>query len=250
MKKPFILILILLFLYGISSAQVKFGPSIGMTFSKFNFSFEESDYVPDVKFKIGPSVGGILQVPLSEHFLLQPALLFTKKGASWDLKKLYGENNSITSYDGYIRWKIGYIEIPVHVAASFNAGPGNMQIFVGPYIAFACVGKYKYDIQYKTVSGNEEDHKASLYYKFKNKVSESDWDKYEDDDDFRDFLKIHDIGLNFGAGYQVSSILVNVGYSMGFTNLIPKYEDEDETDDKFSNRVIFVNIAWLFSCKK
>jgi hypothetical protein len=249
-KKPLLLVTILLFSAGMLSSQVTFGPRLGMTFSKFAYKWEESKSEPETKFKIGPAFGGVVSIQFNDYFALQPSLMFTKKGTSWDLEGSFGGFLGIQNIDGYMREKIGYIELPVHAVGSIKVGPGDLQFFVGPYFAVAVVGKVKSDIRVTNSDGSVESEKHTGYVKFKNKVSESDWKKYEDDEDFFGFQKLTDLGLNFGAGYYIAPVLINVGYSLGLTNLQPKEEGEDIDEYKYSNSVIFLNLAWMFECKK
>ena len=68
---------------------------------------------------------------------------------------------------------------------------------------------------------------------------------YSDDEYYQRPL---DIGINFGFGYQVKNVLLNLGFAMGFTNLQPEFEDDQykASDFKYSNRTIFISAAWLF----
>ena len=182
----------------------------------------------------------------NDFLALQPALIFTKKGASEDFEKIKDNNPEIYSLSGYSRVKVGYIEIPINVAAGFDLGPGQIQVFAGPYIAFALCGRQRVDYTYQMMNSEHGFEKNTYFFKFKNKVLDSDWDEYEDDDDFFGFQKLIDMGLNFGIGYKAYNMLFNIGYSLGLTNLEPKQSNLDEKDYKYSNRVIFINIAYLF----
>ena len=155
----------------------------------------------------------------------------------------------MTNVDGYWREKVGYLEIPIHATGRLDVGKGELQLFVGPYIAFALVGRSKYDITY-TDGGETVSEKESLKIKFKNTVTESDWEDYWEDDEHGGFQKLTDFGLNFGLGYYFKPVLINVGYSLGLTNLQPNEEGEDIDEYKYTNSVIFLNIAWLFECRK
>ena len=187
-----------------------------------------------------------MNIQFNDYLALQPGLIFTKKGASEDFDELKKNNPDIYSLTGYRKVKVGYIEIPINVAGGLDLGPGQIQVFAGPYIAFAVVGREKVDYQYWLYSGDSGYDKNSYVIKFKNTVLESDYDKYENDDDFAGFQKLIDMGFNFGLGYKAYNMLFNIGYSLGLTNLEPKHSDYEAKDYKYSNRVIFINIAYLF----
>jgi hypothetical protein len=250
MRKPILTTTLLLLCAGILSSQVTFGPKIGMTFSKYNYKWEDSESEPETKYKVGPALGGVVNIQFNDYFALQPSLMFTKKGNTWDLEESWGGFLGIEKVEGYMRAKTGYIELPVHAVACIKLGPGDLQIFAGPYMAIAVVGKVKSDITITASDGSVESEKYTGYIKFKNKVTMADWDEYWDDEDFFTFQKLIDFGLNVGAGYYIAPILINLGYSLGLTNLQPKEEGEDIDEYKYTNSVIFLNVAWLFECKK
>jgi hypothetical protein len=57
-----------------------------------------------------------------------------------------------------------------------------------------------------------------------------------------------DIGINFGLGFQVNQVLLNLGFAMGLSNLQPDIKGDENyaADHKYYNRTIFVSAAWLF----
>lgn len=233
-------------LTGLVFSQVSFGPRAGMTFSNYAFNFKHSDEEPYTRFKAGPAFGGVVNIQFTDFLALQPALMFIKKGASEDFEEIKDNNPEISSLSGFSRLKVGYIEVPINVAAGLDLGPGQIQVFFGPYIAFALFGRQRVDFTYRLINGESGFEKDTYYLRFKNKVLESDWEDYEDDDDFFGFQKLIDMGLNFGIGYKYQAILFNFGYSLGLTNLEPKQSDINEKNYKYSNRVIYFNVAWLF----
>ena len=65
---------------------------------------------------------------------------------------------------------------------------------------------------------------------------------YLDDEDVWELYRAFDFGLNLGVGYQVKSVLFNVGYSFGLTNLTPKYDADDyDMDEDYTENVIQKN---------
>ena len=246
MKRIMIFLLMWVMIGGITYAQISYGPRLGMNFSTYSFNFKVSSEEPYMKYKVGPAFGAVLNIQFNDYMALQPALMFTKKGAAEDFDEIKINNPNIHTLLGHSRIKVGYIEIPINVVGGLDLGPGQIQAFAGPYISFAVVGRNKVEYEIWLYSGESEYDNNSYFYKFKNKVLDSDYEKYEDDDDFAGFQKLIDMGFNFGLGYKAWGFLFNVGYSLGLTNLEPKHSDYDAKDYKYSNRVIFINLAYLF----
>ena len=247
MKKLLLSLVITFFLAGYVFSQITYGPRIGMNFSTYSYNYKVSSEEPYMKYKVGPAFGAVVDIQFNDYLSLQPALMFTKKGAAEDFDAIKSNNPNIHTLKGFSRIKVGYIEIPINVVGGMELGPGQIQVFAGPYISFAVVGRNKLEYEIWLYSGESEYDKNSYYLKFKNKVLDSDYEKYEDDEDFVGyFQRLIDMGFNFGIGYKAYNMLFNIGYSLGLTNLEPKHSDYDAKDYKFSNRVIFINIAYLF----
>ncbi len=147
-------------------------------------------------------------------------------------------------YTGYDRARVTYIEVPLNLAGGIRLGPGQIQLFVGPYIAFAIAGINRWDFE-ENDNGIRTDYKDSEKIKFKNTVSEDE----HGDEDVAFYQRPLDFGIDFGLGYKYQQLLFNIGFAMGLTNLQPDMasaEDFDPKDFKYSNRTIFVTAAWLF----
>jgi len=60
-----------------------------------------------------------------------------------------------------------------------------------------------------------------------------------------------DFGLNFGAGYQMGSVLFNFGYSLGLGNITAEIENDNPYNTretlKRSNRVISFSISYILN---
>ncbi|MCK5337256.1 MAG: outer membrane beta-barrel protein, partial [Bacteroidales bacterium] len=148
------------------------------------------------------------------------------------------------TYDGFSRTQVMYIEVPVNFAGKFELGPGTIQVFAGPYFALAISGKENRDYTETQQDGSVTTHKSDDKFKFKNEVTEEDLNE-----DNVSYMRPMDIGIDFGVGYQWNFLLFNVGYAMGFSNLVPDYPsaaDFDAKDYKTTNGSIFFNVAWLF----
>ncbi len=221
-------------------AQLQFGPKLGLNLANCAFNIKDSDSDPETKMRLAFAIGGVIDYGFSDAFSLQSGLMFSSKGFSRDLDEWADEFN----YDGYSRYILNYLEIPITVAYKIKG----FQIYTGPYIAFGIGGKNKWDYTY-TINGAEESEKDDS--KIKPKMGEV---KEEDLGDDESAYSAFDYGLNFGLGYQIKSILINAGYSLGLGNINPGYDyedfDYDRSDYKYSNRVISISVSYLFGKKE
>lgn len=246
MKRLFTVLILTCLFSGLAFSQVSFGPKLGVNFSTYQTKVSSGDDDTYLKYKVGPSIGAMVNVKFNDFLSLQPSLIYTKKGSATDMKKTYVDDVYVSSIDGYERIKVGYIEIPINLAFGLDLGSGQIQLFVGPYIAIGINGKYKVDATFTAPDGTTDTEKFDFDIKFANKV------KYDDMEDEKLYMSSLDYGLNFGLGYQFDPILINVGYSMGLANLNTEIEDSGYphiNDETVFNRVIFVNVAWLFGGK-
>ncbi len=244
MKKLLLFSIAFCLVAGTAFSQISFGPRLGVNFSKYSQNFKDSDDEDPLKFKTGFTIGGVMDMTILDFLSFQPALQFTKKGTSYNLKELSNEHPNHT-YTGYVREKVLYLEIPLNFAYKYEIGPGTAQVFLGPYFAFALTGKQKVDVTTKKLDGTTETEKSDGNIKFKGTVSEGDFDE---DDDVADVQKPFDLGISIGIGYQWKSYLVNFGWQKGFINLQPDINgvDYDPKDNKYTNNTFFLTVAWLF----
>lgn len=239
MKKALLLITGML-IVGSMCAQVSFGPKAGFTLSKYSYKYSSDlEYKePEPNFKLGPAIGFMVDIQILEYLYFQPSLMFSKKGTGLDVAYRESGDAVIT---GYERIKVSYLEIPLNLALGLRIGKFKFQVFAGPYLAYAIAGKHKWDYE-ENKDGIRTDIKDENKLTFKNEVPE------DDIENIATYQRPFDIGMNFGVGYKVNSVLLNLGYAMGFSNLQPEVQGQDSfaSDHKYYNRTIFVSVAWLF----
>lgn len=243
MKKIKFVLLFVAVVFSFSAiAQFSFGPKIGLNLAKYSFNYKDSDFEPDVKMSLAPLVGFAINYQFTDELALQSGLFYSGKGTAYDLEKVFDE---IDDVDGYDRISTGYLELPVNIAYGIAIGKSQIQIFAGPYLAYGIMGKEKWDYTVK-FDGDSETFKDDCKIKFKNKIDENDADE---DTMYQTAL---DFGLGFGLGFKTGPILINAGYSLGLSNLTPKYDGEGDynrDDWKYTNGVINVSASYLFGGK-
>ncbi|MBL0144634.1 MAG: PorT family protein [Chitinophagaceae bacterium] len=87
-----------------TQAQVKFGAKAGLNLSNLTGD------VSDNKMKIGFNVGGLVNIPVSSQFSVQPELLFSSEGTKFD--------DGTTSQN----FNLSYINIPVMLQYNNESG--------------------------------------------------------------------------------------------------------------------------------
>jgi hypothetical protein len=78
--------------------------------------------------KMGAHLGVMLNFDITEHFSVEPGLLYSMKGAK-------GEND--------FKIDLNYLEIPINLVYHFGeAGAGGFMVHAGPYLGYALSGKF------------------------------------------------------------------------------------------------------------
>lgn len=141
------------------------------------------------KMGFGATVGGLMKWDISEHFALQPELLFHFKASKMenvDATLQAGGNNKYSmEYWG--------VEIPVYAVGQTRIGNGRGYIGIGPYVG---VG-------------------------FSNKAYPGDVDLYD-----TDVLQAWDFGGAAQIGYEFrNGLSINAGYKIGFIDALDSNKD-------------------------
>ncbi len=221
-----------------SMAQFKLGAKAGLNISNVN----HDEPILEPKWRTFIHLGAIAEYELAESFALQSGLSYTRKGFMIDMGEYYHALNIPIDIDGYIKTHYNYLEIPIHAVYKINA----LQIFAGPYFAFGIGGKVKtkYTITGGYIPGYVE--QISDEAKLRPVFGKYDPNKYGDDEGVYNAL---DIGLNVGVGYELGPVLINAGYSWGWSNIVAKPKQEQPNPDDFENlknSVFTASVSYFF----
>jgi len=216
-------VFLLLMFSVVGMAQLKLGLKAGMNVNNIHQNYKESNLESETRMLLAYHVGVMADYSLSDALSIQPGLMYSRKGFSYDLKKeLEGES----SLEGFDRTYFDYLEVPVNVAYKF----GSMQVYAGPYISAGLNGINKYDYSYK-MAGTEEKEKDDYKIKpFFNKVGDKDAT-----DDKGEFAGL-DYGVNVGLGFNRGPFLISAAFTNGLGNLTPDYKSEGGLRDDFKVR--------------
>jgi hypothetical protein len=190
-----------------------FGVRAGVNFQNLNGKILGEDL--DFKLKTGFHVGVNAEIPIAPEFYLQPGLLFSTKGASWD----DGDDT---------KTNISYLELPVNFLYKPVLGTGKLLLGFGPYAGYAIGGKVKSD------AGDTD-------LEFDSELAASEVGKYVTT--FRRF----DFGANLLAGYEFTNKLsFQLNAQLGLTNISPEVSGLDKDDNKTKNTGFGVSVGYRF----
>ena len=191
---------LLLGMFTNAQAQTRFGIQGSLQFANISSSGNGVSFTGDNL--LGFRGGVLADLPISGQISLRPQLLYSTKGT--DFSKVTGTP---------LKTGIQYLEVPVQLMYSLNAGPGHVVLGAGPYVGYALSS---------TTNGTSD---ASL-----------------------DGLNRLDVGLALSAGYELESGLIFSGYfSPGLTNLIA---DSAQLGGATSRNTAFgLNVGYIFGAR-
>ncbi|MBR3711808.1 MAG: PorT family protein [Bacteroidales bacterium] len=193
------------------SQELSFGAKVGLNLSSATIK-SGGEKADDIKMLPGLNVGVFADMNFSELLALEAGLQYEQKGYKFTYKEQGEELKD--------KYAIQYLTIPVNLRANLAMGDNTLYFLAGPTFGLGLSAK-------ETVEYNGE--KESESAKFGNG---------EEDD-----IKRMNVGLLFGAGFDLSSNLgFRVTYDLGLSNLVPK----GDSDNKCTTGVIGVALTFKF----
>lgn len=160
-----------------------------------------------MKSRTGFHLGGLVEIPVTERFSVQPEILYSAQGAEYRDKG--------AGYDYTVTQKLDYISVPV--MAKFYVIDG-LAIEAGPQVSFltSAKGEFEGTSGGVTVSGEE---------------------------DLDDVSKI-DFALGAGVSYRLPmGVFFGARYNFGLTNV---NDGEFKDDNKIHNNVFQLSAGYSF----
>lgn len=184
-------------------SQVRTGQIVGFNFATMKLNAGGSPV--EAEGATGIHYGLIFSIPASYNIAFQPGIIFSSKGSSFLIDTVDISLSPI------------YIEVPLNAILSFGRDAFGVTFFAGTYFSYGIGGT-------KIVSGGEAKEIAF---------------GSGDGKDIRHF----DLGLNFGAGFNIKGFLITAKYGLGLANLSPT----TASDTEMLNRVIGISLTTLFA---
>lgn len=189
-----------------SNGQLTFGLRAGVNFANVNIETEGLSISPDNR--VGLTLGGLLNIGITEKFSVQPELQFTQKGYNFEFE-----------FIEIIKQKISFNYFEVPVLAKYKFGEGAISGFIqgGPSFGYA-------------LSGNAES--------CTNGDCDSETFEFDDNDGFNRF----DLGLSIGGGLSLGKLFVDLRYNLSVTNL----SDDTDDEEKIKHKGFQIGVGYMF----
>ncbi|MCF8370587.1 MAG: PorT family protein [Bacteroidales bacterium] len=228
------------FLMGQINAQIfSIGPRTGFNMASLTH-FSEQDKYSENYIQNGQLLsyhaGVVTNVSITRQFSVQAEFLYSKKGHRLN----YQEDTIELNIDGYEKYILNYVEVPVLLKLSF--GPDEVRGFVnaGPYWGKWLGGKTKTKIDYIIAGESSE----------VDETHEIDFDADYLDTDFQ--ANQSDFGLIIGGGFMYEAgpgnLLIDFRYTMSLRD-INDWKDSSLKPEGYSelkNRVFSISFGYLF----
>ncbi|MEJ8843579.1 outer membrane beta-barrel protein [Lacibacter sp. H375] len=172
-----------------SSSGISFGIRAGVNLQNINGKMANGDKLEN---KLVPRFQGGLTVdiPLADQFYVQPAVLYSGKGAKLN--------------DTEIQTSLHYIDVPVTFLFKPMLGTGHMLLGVGPYVGFAIAGNVSDD--------NDNEQKIE----FENEITPAQYASGP-------YARRLDAGANLLVGYEMSSkFSIQLNAQLGLAKINPE----------------------------
>ncbi len=223
-------------------AQVNFGAQVGGNMANVTSeSTEGGTTVKDkTKSKFGFLLGVVAQVPLSSSLSFRPELNFIQKGSKQNESSTETFGGSTITSVGKAEITLNFIELPLNIVYSVPAGTGTAFFGAGPSIGYGLSGKSKSDFTVTTTQTGQPTETITESDK-----SDVKFDGKKDEDvaanDNNAHFKALDFGGNIMAGYKLTNgMYINVGYTMGFSNL------NSNANESFKTKGFQVKLGYMF----
>ncbi len=205
-KLIFITAITIMSISAVKAQEIRIGAKGGVNFSTFS-----GDDLGDIESRTGFHIGGLVEIPITEKFWVQPEVLYTAQGAE------YTESGSILgiSYEDKISAKLDYIQLPV--MAKFYVVEG-LAFEAGPQVSFLVSKKGEFERRSGGTTVMTEG-------------------------DLNDISSI-DVSLGGGVSYRLPmGVFFGARYNYGLTNV----NDGDNADDqKIRNSVVQLSAGYSF----
>lgn len=170
-----------------------------------NFLLSDMDGVSSTM-KLGPTVGGFMNIGLHQNFSIQPELMFFYRSS-----KMETEATGQTIKDDFNQWGM---QLPVYFLGHLYTDNGKFYGGVGPYVGLGFDAKYK-------------DADVDLYKKVNDEAAMNRWD----------------FGLGLLVGYEFhNGIQINAGYQLGLIDQL----DANKDDASMRTQTVSLGVGYRF----
>lgn len=221
-----------------SKGGIEFGIRAGLNVSDLpnKVTYGGTTVKEDLKAQAGFHVGGVVGIPITNGFYIQPGLMFSSKGARGvEEEDILGTTTKISASYFPV-----YMEVPV--LASFRADivqNVKLNLNVGPYFAVGLGGNVKSEYTF-TMNGSEMSQTDKMPFFGTKKVTEEGAEIEKGLD-----AKRFDCGLSFGAGVTLfENYYVGLKYDLGLMNIAKN--EMDNVKQVMRNGTFAITLGYNF----
>jgi hypothetical protein len=245
MKKVFLIAAIAALSTGVK-AQINFGAQVGANMANVKSEYTSGSVTTqeDTKSKVGFLVGVVAEIPLGTSLSFRPELNFIQKGAKIDATQTENSGGATITSVSTGKTTLNFIELPLNIVYGIPAGAGRLFFGAGPSVGFGISGKYD-----GTTTSTLTAPGFPTQTQTTNDKGDVKFDGKKDADVAADDVNMHlkslDFGANVLAGYKMSNgMYINVGYTMGFSNLDPN------ANSSLKTKGLTLKIGYMFGGNK
>ena len=235
MKKSILITLITLLTIGLNAQSlipIKYGIKVGLNISSLSISrtdkgIDEGVELTDNSSQIGLAAGVCVHIPLSDRWFINPEVLYSQKGASFDYDFSHDyELNTIDYYSTTTQLTLSYVEL--NPTISFKASD-KLALNFGPSISFLIGAEYIY-------SQDPTENPSNTNHMLNPELIEA---------------ATLDVGLNLGLSYFITEhFLADTRVCTGFMKAgeVTQPNETGDSDPAYTlkNRAIVLSLAYLF----
>jgi hypothetical protein len=196
---------------GIQAQSV--GVKGGLNFANVLSKDDKETYSKDFKSLLGFHAGLTVDFPLSDMVSFQTGAILNTKGFKFEnsqtASKISGSANLL------------YVDIPLHLKATFGSNDLKIFALAGPYVGWGLSGKTKTEVTIAGVTNKDE--------------KDVKFGSAKDDD-----LKRLDYGVSIGAGIELNRVTIGATYNLGLANLAV----DTSNGYKDNNRVLQISLGY------
>jgi len=224
---------------------------------RMNYEHFGSNDSARIGFTPGFQVGLVVNIPISESFVIQPGLLFATQGA----RSQWFEHEREEDVDGWWRERrertsinLNYIQIPINAQIRLPFGnDGAFLINAGPYLGIAIGGRDTWEGRANGEFRNSDGETTSW------RAGEGDFHRIQfgSNTDAEQFFSRFDFGIGAGLGVQFGNFQIGVNYQFGLINIMNQWEtdrwnadlgdwEDFTTENSFRNHGLSFTVTYMF----
>lgn len=235
--KKIILTSCILFTVVAFSQEIRFGAKAGLNVSSLRGNYPKD--VDETKSRIGFHIGGFAEYEIDDKFSLQPELLISTQGGSFEVRNDYYDSSMGNYYESFTQTpKLTYLNLPIMLKYKVLE---KLSIEFGPQIGYLIGAKSKWEYVDSTNPNENETIEVDMLkdgtYTFGGTTVQ-----------IKPKTNRLDFGLNIGSSYDLTEqLFVQARYNLGLSAFDKNSTNGTSTNSwDLKNSVIQVSAGYRF----